>query len=58
MNTGWVARRIDEAVNKRLLSTGETGELVPDHKIQGIGAGIIPALDLSLVDRVETVTND
>ena len=29
------------------------------HKIQGIGAGIIPdTLDLSLVDRVETVTND
>ncbi len=29
------------------------------HKIQGIGAGFIPAtLDLALVDRVETVTND
>jgi cysteine synthase A len=29
------------------------------HKIQGIGAGIIPdTLDLSLVDRVETVSND
>ena len=29
------------------------------HKIQGIGAGIIPeTLDLSLVDRVETVTNE
>ena len=29
------------------------------HKIQGIGAGFIPdVLDLSLVDRVETVTND
>jgi cysteine synthase A len=29
------------------------------HKIQGIGAGFIPAtLDLSLVDRVEQVTND
>jgi len=29
------------------------------HKIQGIGAGFIPdVLDLSLVDRVETVSND
>jgi len=29
------------------------------HKIQGIGAGIIPdTLDLSLVDRVEQVTNE
>ena len=29
------------------------------HKIQGIGAGFIPAnLDLSLVDRVETVSNE
>ena len=29
------------------------------HKIQGIGAGIIPgALDLSVVDRIETITNE
>ena len=29
------------------------------HKIQGIGAGIIPdTLDLAVVDRVETVTNE
>ncbi|MEN6535133.1 MAG: pyridoxal-phosphate dependent enzyme, partial [Bryobacteraceae bacterium] len=29
------------------------------HKIQGLGAGFIPdTLDLKLVDRVETVTNE
>jgi cysteine synthase A len=29
------------------------------HKIQGIGAGFIPGtLDLSVVDRIETVSND
>jgi cysteine synthase A len=35
-------------------------ELIPGpHKIQGIGAGFVPKnLDLSLVDRVEQVTND
>ena len=35
-------------------------DLVPGpHKIQGIGAGFIPGnLDLSVVDRVELVTND
>jgi cysteine synthase A len=29
------------------------------HKIQGLGAGFIPGtLDLSVVDRIETVSND
>jgi cysteine synthase A len=39
------------------LCQGE--ELKPSpHTIQGIGAGFIPdTLDLSMVDRVETVTN-
>ena len=37
---------------------GETPTPTP-HKIQGIGAGFIPRnLDLSLVDRVEQVTNE
>ena len=38
-----------------VLSGGQAGT----HRIQGIGAGFIPAvLDLSLLDRVETVSND
>ncbi len=43
---------IRQAINKEPLTPGP-------HKIQGIGAGFIPdTLDLSVVDRVEAVTNE
>jgi cysteine synthase A len=43
-----------------LTQTRNGEELKPGpHKIQGIGAGFVPkVLDLSLVDRIETVSND
>ena len=50
-----------EPVHSPVISQHRNGQpLVPGpHKIQGIGAGFIPdVLDLSLIDRVETVTND
>lgn len=50
-----------EPIHSPVISQQMRGEaLTPGpHKIQGIGAGFIPGvLDLSLVDRVETVTND
>jgi len=68
-----VSRHIKKGLGKALHSVGvepshspvitqtQRGEpVVPaPHKIQGIGAGFVPRnLDLSLVDHVETVTND
>ncbi len=50
-----------EPIHSPVISQQLRGEpLKPGpHKIQGIGAGFIPdVLDLSMVDRVETVTND
>jgi cysteine synthase A len=68
-----VSRYIKNTKGKKILSVGveptaspvitqtrEHQPLVPGpHKIQGIGAGFVPKnLDLSLVDRVEQVTNE
>jgi cysteine synthase len=68
-----VSRYIKQHRGKAILSVGVEPAASPvisqtlrgeplkpgPHKIQGIGAGIIPeTLDLSVVDRVETVTND
>jgi cysteine synthase A len=50
-----------EPTHSPVITQTRNGEpLVPGpHKIQGIGAGFIPdVLDLSLIDRVETVSNE
>jgi len=50
-----------EPIHSPVLTQARKGEeLKPGpHKIQGIGAGFVPkVLDLSLVDRIETVSND
>ena len=50
-----------EPVHSPVITQQRNGQpLVPGpHKIQGIGAGFLPGvLDLSLIDRVETVSND
>ncbi len=50
-----------EPADSPVISQHLAGEMLQPgpHKIQGIGAGFIPeTLDLDVVDRVETVTND
>jgi cysteine synthase A len=68
-----VSRFIKNSKGKKIVSVAVEPEASPvitqtlkglpikpgPHKIQGIGAGIIPdTLDLTVVDRVETVSND
>jgi cysteine synthase A len=68
-----VSRYIKKVRGKAIISVGVEPETSPvitqtrkgeplkpgPHKIQGLGAGFIPGtLDLSVVDRVETVSND
>jgi cysteine synthase A len=68
-----VSRYIKQVRGKAIVSVGVEPEASPvisqtlkkeplkpgPHKIQGIGAGFIPdILDLSVVDRVETVSNE
>lgn len=50
-----------EPANSPILTQQRAGQpLAPaPHKIQGIGAGFVPdVLDLSLIDRVETISNE
>jgi cysteine synthase A len=50
-----------EPADSPVLSQTVRGEPIKPgpHRIQGIGAGFVPkVLDLRLIDRVETVTND
>ena len=50
-----------EPTNSPMIRQSLNGEVVQPgpHKIQGIGAGFVPAnLDLSLVDRVEAVGDE
>ena len=68
-----VSQYIKKVRGKAIISVGVEPEASPiitqtlkgeplkpgPHKIQGIGAGFIPGtLDLSVVDRIETVSND
>jgi cysteine synthase A len=50
-----------EPENSPVISQARAGETIKSgpHKIQGIGAGFVPdVLDLSLIDAVETVSNE
>lgn len=56
----FVSVAVEPAASPVLTQTRSGQPLQPGpHKIQGIGAGFVPGvLDLDLVDRVETVTNE
>lgn len=60
MNKQMTAIAVEPAESPVLTQTILDQELKPGpHKIQGIGAGFVPnVLDMSLVDRVETVTSE
>jgi cysteine synthase len=50
-----------EPIHSPVLTQSRNGNVLQPgpHKIQGIGAGFVPkVLDLNLVDRIETVSND
>lgn len=50
-----------EPIHSPVLTQSRKGDMLQPgpHKIQGIGAGFVPkVLDLNLVDRIETVSND
>ncbi len=51
---------VEPAASPVLTQTRSGAPIKPGpHKIQGIGAGFVPAvLDLSLIDTIETVTNE
>jgi cysteine synthase len=55
-----IAVAVEPTVSPVIRQTMAGEPLTPSpHKIQGIGGGFVPKnLDLSLVDRVETVTNE
>jgi cysteine synthase A len=59
-NPGLVSVAVEPSHSPVITQTREGKKIEPGpHKIQGIGAGFIPKnLDLSLVDRVEQVTNE
>ncbi|MFO0679090.1 MAG: cysteine synthase A [Polyangiaceae bacterium] len=51
---------VEPAASPVITQTRNGDEIKPSpHKIQGIGAGFVPKnLDMTMVDRVETVTNE
>jgi cysteine synthase A len=59
-NKNIISVAVEPAHSPVLTQDRKGEELKPGpHKIQGIGAGFVPkVLDLSLVDRIEQVTND